>query len=118
MAISGLANVPMRVHHKPNAPVERIASLPSTRMNPRRQRAQELSNTRQFVHAQRQEKGGSLVRGTEESDRVASVAQQVRRVWLQGLLETAGAHNSKFALTPLDLEHIVSIMVFTLLRGK
>ena len=42
---------------------------------PARQRARELAKTPEFAKAQRQRKeGGSPVRGTQESDRIASLA--------------------------------------------
>src|ERR1700724_1050972 len=58
---------------------------------PARQRARELANTPEFAQAQRQRKeGGSLVRGTEEPDRPASLAPAETEVRAGAVLPGSG----------------------------
>jgi hypothetical protein len=62
-----------------------------------RQRARDLANTSEFALAQRQRKkeGGSLVRGTEESDRSASGAPAEIEVRAEQCFLAATAQNIK-----------------------
>src|SRR6201988_2347355 len=58
---------------------------------PARQRARELANTPEFTKAQRQKEGGSLVRGTEESDRIAAFASAENQVRARAVLPGSGS---------------------------
>ncbi len=74
MPTSGPANVVVRVRKKRNAPAARCAILPSTWTNPPGN-APASWRTRQSLQGTAAKKeGGSVVRGTEESDRTASLA--------------------------------------------
>jgi len=58
---------------------------------PARQRARELANTPEFAHAQRATKeGGSIIRGTQESARAASLAPAQIEVRARAVLPGSG----------------------------
>ena len=73
-----------------NAPVPPSGALSSTRTDPPDNVRGELVNTPEFAKAQRRERGGGLVRGAEESDRIAALASAETQVRARAVLPGSG----------------------------